>query len=204
MAYYDYYGGYGAEEPVADEAPLADEYAEEPAVTAETDNDSEFPPMVMAYMLVPVLDGVSWYVTNDKWSASSVSQWDNAAMSILAKTIFGVGVTAAAMAVGGPTEMLFYYGAPISAVWELVNLYLVNNAEGTSASSTNSTTIAYGLAATSAALSVVGFMGMMDSAWGDEEAEADEYYEEPAEAVDEPADDGADSGSGYDAYSYYG
>merc|ERR1711937_938617 len=205
MSYYDYYGGYGNETTEPEAAPAVDEYYEEPATEMADDGEAKNP-MVMAYMLVPILDGVSWYVTNDKWSASNISNWDNAAMSMLAGAGFKAAVTVATMAMMDAMHMVFYYTAAVSAVWELANIYLVNKANGTNASDSQSTNIAYGLSAASAALSVAGFMGMMGMEKDDEEV-ADEYYEEePTDATgDEGTDEGTDNGyGGYGGYSGYG
>merc|ERR1712048_594450 len=196
---YDYYG-YGDDTAAEDDTAAVDTYYEEPAVEME-DDEKAHGPMVMAYMLVPVFDGISWYVTNDKWSAASNSDWTNAYNSMLAGAIYKTVVLGATMAMMDVMGPVYYYSAALSAVWELVNLYLINTAHGTASSSTSSTKIAVGLTTVSAALSVAGFMGMMNMEKDDEEV-ADEYYEEEP-AADDAADDNDDSGNGDAYYGYY-
>merc|ERR1712048_1295324 len=156
---YDYYG-YGDDTAAEDDTAAVDTYYEEPAIEMEED-DKAHGPMVMAYMLVPVFDGISWYVTNDKWSAASNSDWTNAYNSMLAGAIVKAVVSGATMAMMDAMHMVFYYTAALSAVWELANLYLINTAHGTASSSTNSTKIAVGCTAVSAALSAGAFVAMM-------------------------------------------
>merc|ERR1719454_1832810 len=193
MSYYYGYDYYGTEE-AGDDKPPKDMHHEE---------KDEKSPMMMAMMLVPVFDGISWYVTNDKWSAASNSDWTNAYNSMLAGAIFKAVVSGATMAMMDAMHMVFFATAGLSAVWELANLYLINKAHGTAASTTNSTKIAVGLTSVSAALSA-GALVMMMGMEKDDEADADEYYEEaPAdEGAEEPTDEGT-TDSGYGGYYGY-
>ena len=190
---YDYYGyGYGD-----DSAPAEDTYYEEPAEMWEEDDDDEKSPIVMAYLLVPVLDAAAWYVTNDKWSSANNSDWDNAAMAMLGGAIYKAVFTVGAIAAKDIFEMPFFFGAAISVVQEAVSLYLVNNAEGSAASDSNSTTIAYALNGVSAALSAAAFVTMMGMEKDDDEdMEMDGYYEE------EPAEEEGGDDYGYSGYYY--
>ena len=175
--YADTYAGYGYEEPATD---------------LMIEDDEAVAPAVMAYaFLVPILDGVNWYVTDDKWGDASNSDWDNAIMAMLGGAAYKSLIVAAHFAMGDAVDMLFMLGAGISIVQEAAVLYLINNAEGSAASDNNSTNIGYALAATNLLVSAGAFMGMMGKD-GDEE---EEYGDEAA------ADD--DYGYGYNEYSYY-
>ena len=181
MSYYSYgyddaYGDYGYDEPATD---------------LMIEDDKEVAPAVMAYaFLVPILDGVNWYVTDDKWGDASNSDWDNAIMAMLGGAAYKSLILAAHFAMGEAVDMLFMLGAGISIIQEAAVLYLVNNAEGSAASDSQSTNIGYAIAATNLLVSAGAFMGMM----GEGADEEEEYG-------DEAADD--DYGYGYEGYNYY-
>jgi len=167
-------------------------------------------PVVLAYMLVPVLDGATWFVLDGEWGDLTCDDCDTAVLSNLAAAIAKAVITVGTIAVPDVMGMVFYYGAALSAVWELANLYLVNTAEGTSPSTGNSTNIAYGLNATGAVLSIAGFVTMMGMKGDDAEEYVEEYcyYDELTyETVCVPVYDYDDyyyyNGSYYGDYDYY-
>ena len=182
----NYYYGYYTEDYGNEEAPAHDMMHHE--------DDKEKSPMVMAYMLVPLFDGISYYVTNDAWSAANNSDWDNAANSMLAGAIFKGLVKVGTMAMMDSMKPVFFMTAGLSAVWEAANLYLINKAHGTAASSNNSTKIAVGLSTVSLGLSAAAFMDMKSM------KKDDEHHDMDKEAG--AADD--DYGYGYNyGYTYY-
>merc|ERR1712196_185276 len=134
-------------------------------------------------MLVPLFDGISWYVTDDKWGDASNSDWDNAANSLLANTIFTAVMKVGMMAMGDAMKPMKKMAVPLSAVWSGANLYLINKAHGTAASDNNSTKIAVALQTGSLLLSAAGMMDM-------------EHDRPP-----KPEDD-KDAYGGYDYYGY--
>merc|ERR1712147_503190 len=135
---------------------------------------------------------------DDKGGDASNSDWDNAAMAMLAGGAYKGLFVAGALGMGEAFKMPFKIGMMVSVVQELAVLYLVNNADGTTASDTNSTNISYALAATNLLVSagaVMAAKGMDD----DEEEEDDGEAED-----DEAADDDYGYGFyGYGGYGYY-
>merc|ERR1711990_1419378 len=161
----------------------------------------------VAWGAATVADFASWYVTDDKWGSASNSDWDNVTMSLLGVGAFRAVTMAAGMAVPAVHDM-FMPIAAVSLVWELANLYLINNAEGTTASSTNSTNISYACAAVGVLGSAKVTMASMMKGGDDKGDESydyyygyDAYYEEKPEDDTKDADD---SYGGYGGYSYYG
>lgn len=225
MSYYYGYYGYGAygadtaadEEPApVDDAPAAyDTYYEDAPATEMEEDDGDKDGMMMmkmAWGVSIIADFTSWWINDDKWGTTN-SDWTNATDSMLFLGLYRTVTMVAGMAVPAIHDM-FMPLAAISLVWEGYTLYLVNKAEGASASDTSSTTIAYVCGALGVLGSAKVTMGSMMSKDDDMDMESadyygayDAYYEEPAPA-DEPADEGAadsgDSYGGYGGYSYYG
>merc|ERR1719389_860058 len=176
----------------------------------EDDGDKDSMMMAkMAWGIAIVADFASWYVTDDKWSATNNTDWNNAINSLLGIGAFRAVTMAAGLAVPAVHDM-FMPIAAISLLWEGANFYLINKAEGANASTTNSTTISYVCAGLgllgSAKVTMASMKGGDDDDMGDDYADVDAYYEEPAPAEEEPATDDNTSGGygGYGGYSYYG
>ena len=137
MSYgYGYGYGYGEETTTPD-------YEEDYGAEMEED-DSSSSPLGMAFILVPLLDGAAWYVTNDKWAAT-VSQWTDAKNSMLGSAVVCGLAAVGNLAAPDAVEAFFPILAGLGGVWNLANLYLIKRGEDASASNTNSTKIAYGL-----------------------------------------------------------
>ena len=193
MSYYDYYGGYGAE---------TDKDQKPPKQEMDKDEGKSMPPAVVAYMLVPIFEGINWYVTNDKWGSVSNSDWDNVTMSFLAKaglqTVSLVGVLAMPSPMTGKIYMNL---AGLSAVWGLANGYLLYAANDSASSDNNSTKIASALTAVNTVVSGAAYMAMKSKGkdwekWG-------KKGDEKRPPKDDKKDD-AYGGYGYDyGYSYY-
>ena len=159
----------------------------------------------MAYMLVPVLDVVTWYSVQDAYWGEGASDfydlidssaWPNAYYSITAKAGWQVLSLVGVMVAMDAFGMVYYYGAALGAVWELVNIYFVNAGLGDFEDPDSSAgTVAYALCATSAVLSVGAFMGMSGMDKDDEE----EYYYYEDYSYDDYYED--DYYGGY--YGYY-
>ena len=188
MSYgYGYGYGYGEETTTPD-------YEEDYGAEMEED-DSSSSPLGMAFILVPLLDGAAWYVTNDKWAAT-VSQWTDAKNSMLGSAVVCGLAAVGNLAAPDAVEAFFPILAGLGGVWNLANLYLIKRGEDASASTTNSTKIAYGLSAAGALLSFGAAATAGGS--GDDAEEDDEYYGA------EGGDDNTDSGNSYGGYySYY-
>merc|ERR1711924_311862 len=156
------YGVYGDDDYGTD-VPVTEEYVEEEGGKG---------PLAMAYMLVPVLDIANWYQVNDKYGDQSNSDWDNAIMSLAAKAGVNTLLLVSHFAMGG-MESTHKMAAALGAVWELANVYLINNASGSlTIADSNTEPVGYGLAGTSAVLSLAGFMAMGGDD-GEEEAGGD-------------------------------
>merc|ERR1712025_477847 len=190
--YYDYYDGYGNEQGPKDEKPPMHEMDKK---------DKKMPPIITAYALVPILEGVSWYVTDDKWGDANNSDWDNVAMSFLAKTVVQTVSLASVMVAPSPATGKMYMNlAGLSAVWGLANGYLLYAAADAASSDSNSTMIASVCTAVSTLVSAGAFqaMGSKGKDWEHWGKKGDKPPKD-GEGKDEGKDD-----YGYGGYDYYG
>merc|ERR1711990_537519 len=193
MSYYYGYDYYGEEAPKDDKPPKGDMHDKE--------GGKKMPPILTAYALVPILEGVSWYVTDDKWSAASNSDWDNATMSFLAKTVFNSVALLSVIIMKSPmTGKIYHKGAGLSAVWGLANGYLLYAASDSASSDSNSTVIASVCTGASTLLSVGAYMAMNSKGkdweqWGKKDGD-----KPPPKEGDDKDPFG---GFGYYDYGYY-